>query len=168
LTLARFSVDYWPAAFLPGKGRALLGLSGSLNKSYVMLQKQIPDLHVGQLIEKVLDERGMTKAEFGRRIKTSRQNVNSILQKKSMDTDYLLHICVVLGTNFFATYSASLNGENPSDESHNLYIPFEKIAPLLRLKPEELAREILKLQEWQYNFFRMLTDDMEVLKRLKV
>jgi DNA-binding Xre family transcriptional regulator len=131
-----------------------------------MFQKHIPDLHIGKLIAEVLDERGMTKAEFGRRIQTSRQNVNSLLRKKSLDTDYLLRICITLDFDFFAAYSASVNGGNPAEVPPRLSIPFEKVAPYLRLKPEELAREMMKLQEWQFNFFSKLTDDLDMLKRL--
>lgn len=43
----------------------------------------------------------MSKAEFGRRIGTSRQNVNTLLRKTSMDTSQLATICKVLSHDFF-------------------------------------------------------------------
>jgi hypothetical protein len=59
------------------------------------------EVHVGKLIEWRLDEMGMTKAEFGRRINTSRQNVNSLLRKPSLDTAYLQKISEALHYDFF-------------------------------------------------------------------
>jgi hypothetical protein len=63
------------------------------------------EVHVGKLIEWRLDEMGMTKAEFGRRIKTSRQNVNSLLRKPSLDTAYLQKISEALKYDFFRHFS---------------------------------------------------------------
>lgn len=57
--------------------------------------------HIGSEIARRLVELGMTKAEFGRRIDTSRQNVTLILRKESLDTSVLHKICKVLDHNFF-------------------------------------------------------------------
>lgn len=59
------------------------------------------DIHIGRLIEERIKEVGMTKAEFGRRISTSRQNVNTLLRKESLDTKLLRKICRVLDYDFF-------------------------------------------------------------------
>lgn len=47
----------------------------------------------------------MTKAEFGRRINTSRQNVNTLLRKESMDIQLLQKIGKVLQYDFLALYT---------------------------------------------------------------
>lgn len=67
-------------------------------------------IHIGQLIEQALKEQGMTKAEFGRRILTSRQNVNSLLLKEHIDTRQLLQISRTLGKNLFEAYYQALGG----------------------------------------------------------
>lgn len=59
------------------------------------------DIHIGRLIEERIKEVGMTKAEFGRRINTSRQNVNTLLRKESLDTRLLKKIGRVLNHDFF-------------------------------------------------------------------
>ncbi len=59
------------------------------------------DIHIGRLIEERIKEVGMTKAEFGRRINTSRQNVNTLLRKESLDTRLLKKIGRVLDYDFF-------------------------------------------------------------------
>ena len=64
----------------------------------------IPEVNLGKLIELRIKEVGMTKAEFGRRINTSRQNVNTLLRKKSWDTKLLIRCSQVLGQNFFKEF----------------------------------------------------------------
>lgn len=58
--------------------------------------------HIGKLIRARLEAVGMTKAEFARRIHTSRQNVNLILSRASVHTDLLYRISEVLDYDFFA------------------------------------------------------------------
>ncbi len=60
--------------------------------------------HIGRLIEEKIREVGMTKAEFGRRINTSRQNVNTILRKEHLPADILAKASRILGYNFFEEY----------------------------------------------------------------
>jgi transcriptional regulator with XRE-family HTH domain len=66
------------------------------------------DLHIGELIEERLKEVGMTKSEFARRINRARQNINDILQRKSIDTDLLYDISIALSYNFFEIYCKTL------------------------------------------------------------
>lgn len=61
-------------------------------------------IHIGRLIEEQLEKVGMSKAEFGRRINTSRQNINTLLRRESLDTDLLHNISKVLGHDFFQYY----------------------------------------------------------------
>ncbi len=72
------------------------------------------DVHIGELIEERIAEVGITKAEFGRRINTSRQNVNTILKKRSLDTSVLRNICRVLNFDFFQYYSLETIDPNGS------------------------------------------------------
>ena len=69
-----------------------------------MLTTIAPMNPIGRRIEQRLSERGMTKAEFARRIGTSRQNVDNILNQESLHTDMLLRICQTLDYNFFAEF----------------------------------------------------------------
>jgi len=64
--------------------------------------------HIGQIIQKKLEESGMSKAEFGRRIGISRQNVQHVLSRANQDTDLLFQICKTLKHDFFQYYSQSL------------------------------------------------------------
>jgi hypothetical protein len=60
------------------------------------------------MVERRLDEMGMTKAEFGRRINTSRQNVNSLLNKPGLDSALLWRISLALDHDFFHAVSLAL------------------------------------------------------------
>jgi transcriptional regulator with XRE-family HTH domain len=58
-------------------------------------------IHIGQKIKGVVEKRGMTVSEFGRRINKSRENIYSIFKRKSIDTTLLEKISEVLEHNFF-------------------------------------------------------------------
>jgi|SRR6478735_6420329 len=67
--------------------------------------------HIGELIQKKLEESGMSKAEFGRRIGITRQNVQHVLARANQDTDLLLQISRTLKHDFFQHYSQALQFE---------------------------------------------------------
>ena len=66
-------------------------------------------IHIGKLIEERLNEMGIKKSEFAKRIYKQRQNVNDLLSKESIDTSDLLLISEVLKFDFFTEYSNLLN-----------------------------------------------------------
>jgi transcriptional regulator with XRE-family HTH domain len=70
-------------------------------------------LHIGRLIAQRLDELGMTRAELGRRIGTSRQNVNSLLNKRLPAIDHIWQASAILHCDFFATLSGGLRAAEP-------------------------------------------------------
>jgi transcriptional regulator with XRE-family HTH domain len=84
---------------------------------------------IGQFVAAVIEEKGMSKAEFARRIGTSRQNVSLILRKDSLDTWMLWRICEVLETDFFQMMSVALNGglvvHSPASRAGKMEIKLE-------------------------------------------
>ncbi|MBI3509315.1 MAG: helix-turn-helix transcriptional regulator [Bacteroidetes bacterium] len=64
-------------------------------------------LHIGKLVRQHLEEVGMTKSEFARRIGTSPQNIYGIFKRKSCDTELLREISRVLNFDFFQYYSTN-------------------------------------------------------------
>ncbi|MGL5888940.1 MAG: helix-turn-helix transcriptional regulator [Bacteroidia bacterium] len=64
-------------------------------------------LHIGKIIRQHLEELGMTKSEFARRISTSPQNIYGIFKRKSIDTELLREISRTLNYDFFQYYSSS-------------------------------------------------------------
>mgnify|MGYP004455036871 FL=1 len=78
-----------------------------------MLMK-IERVNIGLSIEQRLNELGMSKAEFGRKIGVPQQNVNRILDKTGIDTDKLVTIGEALEYNFFKEYTDDLAGTSTS------------------------------------------------------
>jgi transcriptional regulator with XRE-family HTH domain len=60
--------------------------------------------HIGNKIHEFLKAKGMTVAEFSRRIKYSRENAYSIFKRESIDTQLLTTISEVLNHDFFQYY----------------------------------------------------------------
>lgn len=57
-------------------------------------------IHIGKLIGKVVKEHGIQKSEFARRINKTRQNVDDIFKRESIDTELLFNISTVLKYDF--------------------------------------------------------------------
>lgn len=57
-------------------------------------------------IKTVVNQKGISVSEFGRRINKSRENVYSIFKRKSIDTDLLSTISKVLEHDFFQYYTS--------------------------------------------------------------
>ena len=81
-------------------------------------------INVGLAIEQRINELGITKSEFGRRIGIPNQNVNRVLSKSSIDSDKLVEICNALNYDFFKLFSSSVEENKTS---------------LLRAKPNKLS-----------------------------
>jgi len=58
------------------------------------------EIHYGHEVRKKLEERGMTVAEFARRIHCSRNNVYNIFNREFMDVGLLKQISFVLDYDF--------------------------------------------------------------------
>lgn len=70
------------------------------------------DIHLGKLILEKLKEKGMTKSEFARRINKSRQNVQDVFKRQSLDTDLLADVSKVLNFNFFQLLANEQNSHS--------------------------------------------------------
>ncbi|MCL2329550.1 MAG: helix-turn-helix domain-containing protein [Bacteroidetes bacterium] len=62
-------------------------------------------LHIGENILSVMNQKGITKAELARMLKVKPQSVDYLLKRKSVDTDTLYNISVVLDFDFSKFYS---------------------------------------------------------------
>lgn len=77
----------------------------------------IEKVNIGLSIEQKLNELGMSKSEFGRKIGIPQQNVNRILDKPSIDTDKLVLICEALEYNFFKEYTDNFSVASSNSQS---------------------------------------------------
>lgn len=65
---------------------------------------KLEEIHIGEEIRKKVQDIGLSDAEFGRRINTSRQNAQSIYERKSVDILLLSKICKALDFDFLSFY----------------------------------------------------------------
>lgn len=61
-------------------------------------------LHIGELIQEELHRQERTVSWFARKLFCDRTNVYNIFQRKSIDTELLLRISLILNHNFFKYY----------------------------------------------------------------
>ena len=67
---------------------------------------KLQTVNIGLAIEQIINERGISKSEFGRKIGVAQQNVNRILERSTIDTDKLVAISEALDFNFFTCFCA--------------------------------------------------------------
>lgn len=105
-------------------------------------------LHIGKLIRKRIEQAGMNKSEFARRINSTPQNVYSIFKRESIDTDLLWEISRVLNYDFFQHYTTS-PGSFLSDDplSHKTASDLNKELNQIRRDAELFAQENRYLKE---------------------
>lgn len=101
-------------------------------------------IHIGKIIRKHLEEAGMTKSEFARRLETSPQNIYGIFKRRSVDTELLKSISRILYYDFFQYYSSG------SLIVHDEKAPYGKDRVLTAL---DLQRELEKLRK-EVDFLR--------------
>jgi hypothetical protein len=70
------------------------------------------EIHIGEQIKTVIETRGITVSEFGRRINKTRENVYDIFTRQTIDTGLLYKISEVLNYNFFLVYSEKFQNNN--------------------------------------------------------
>ena len=68
------------------------------------MKMQYLNINIGLAIEQRINELGISKSEFGRRIGLVSQNVKKFLDRESIDTSKLVEVCKALDYDFFSLY----------------------------------------------------------------
>ena len=71
-------------------------------------------MHIGRLIKQQLEAQDKTVSWLARELAYCRTNIYKIFDKKSIDTDLLLRICILLQYDFFSAYSKELEKSVPN------------------------------------------------------
>lgn len=61
-------------------------------------------IHIGKIIECELKRQERTVSWFARKLYCDRSNVYDIFKRRSIDTELLIRISLILNYNFFALY----------------------------------------------------------------
>lgn len=78
-------------------------------KQIYVTAKGSTQVHIGKLIRTRLEEVGLTKSEFARRINVSPQNIYGIFKRVSCDSKLLNDIGKVLNYDFFQYYTGQVS-----------------------------------------------------------
>lgn len=114
---------------------------------------KINRLNIGEEIRKKVDEKGMSKAEFAKKLNIARQNIEkTVFLKASLDTNLLCNICEVLDCNFFDYYK-SKESCNKSD-----YTQSREVKAVLSI-------EVGKERQEQVFRFTFGENNIEILNR---
>lgn len=101
----------------------------------------------GAEIRKVLKEKGMSVAEFARRINKSRENAYDIFRRKSLDTDLLSVISQVLEYDFLTKSRERKTRTDLASEGKAAYGSAEHEMMLMREELFILRKELLELKK---------------------
>ncbi len=111
-------------------------------------------VEIGELIKNTCYQKGIKAIQLANAIGTTRQNINGIFKRNSIDTIQLLKISNYLNYNFFKHYKVQ-NDESTSEnkEIRNLKINIINLEKDLEEAQKEilLLREITNLQRKQLN-----------------
>lgn len=104
----------------------------------------VKHIHLGSRILQLLEEKKMSKAEFGRRIGIPAQNVNRLLEKESVETGKLIEVCEALEYNLFKDFvpitdAVSIVATNGSHISGNTTLGSGAIKPTINNYGEACA-----------------------------
>lgn len=70
------------------------------------------ELDIGEIIRFEFEKSGLSIAQFARMINKERSLVYHLFKRRSIDTDLLYRICIVLNIDFFRLFSEKLEVEN--------------------------------------------------------
>ena len=104
----------------------------------------IPDIHVGNMIVDFLKANSRSQAYLARSLAMNTANLNKILKRKSIETEKLFEICIVLEHNFFAIFGGD---QDMVDGNYTLGEPeiglhIEKRMRDLKMTQSEFASKI--------------------------
>ena len=116
------------------------------------------DFHIGQLVKKLIDEHGMTQAEFGRRMNTTRQNVVTLLRRDSWDIKSVVRAdCILHGRLLPLLPVVQAIIERSSSPG----------APLYLNVPEQSRNSIVTMAQTWPSQLSLLNTNMEIMVDLQ-
>ncbi len=94
---------------------------------------KLVDIHIGQEIKKIVEQKYASYSEFGRQIGKSRQNIQSqIFSKNSLHTNMLVKLSNTLGVNLFKLFVDAEESVSYSNDKTKILLNFQ-----MEITPEE-------------------------------
>jgi transcriptional regulator with XRE-family HTH domain len=121
--------------------------------------------HIGQLIKEKVTEKRLSQEALGKLINTTKQNVGNIYKRRSIDTQLLLKLCVVLEFNFFEAYY----NEEPlksmrKKEIDAVNAEITALQSIIRQKDERI-RDLEEIMSSNKKVISLLEEEKEMYKK---
>jgi transcriptional regulator with XRE-family HTH domain len=100
------------------------------------------NVHIGENIASVMTQKGITKAKLARMLDIKPQSVDYLLKRKSIDTDTLYNISVVLDFDFSKFYR--INQTNSEQINFDIEESKAKVLVEIDLDVEDIVKLNLK------------------------
>jgi len=100
------------------------------------------NIHIGENILTVMNQKGVTKAELARLLVVKPQSVDYLLKRKSIDTDTLYNISVALDFDFSLLFR--INQTNSGQTNFDINPTKAKIMVEIALNMEDIIKLNLK------------------------
>lgn len=97
-------------------------------------------IHIGSIIQEKLKEKGMTLAEFARRLSKTPGGVRYIFDNKGINTDLLIEVGQILEYDFFQHFT-SLRNPGTSGQTKAK----KKVSVLIEVDEEDKQDKLLKI-----------------------
>jgi len=102
-------------------------------------------LHIGKEIRRIAKQKQIKQVELAEMITTSKQNIYSIYQRKTIDTGILVKICNALDHNFFTYYLSQLDFDAEKEAKEEMNTLKQSLHE--KCKEIEYLKEIIDLQK---------------------
>ena len=97
------------------------------------------NFYIGEYIKRIMSQSGITKAELARKLGVRPQSIDYLLSRKSVDTDTLYNLSLVLNHDFASLYSIKkdqINSDNNILDKEQVKM---KITIEVELSPQEIG-----------------------------
>ena len=124
-------------------------------------------IHIGQLIKEKVTEKRLSQEALGKMINTTKQNVGNIYKRRSIDTQLLLKLCVVLEYNFFeAFYSEEPLKGMRKKEMDAIRAEIAALQNIIKQRDERI-RDLEEIMNSNKKVISLLEEEKEMYKAKK-
>lgn len=116
--------------------------------------KDMKEIHIGESIEKRRNQLMLTKTELAQRIGVSRQRLNSILAKPTIDTSLLIKICEAMDCNFFTLYCPEYKNDT------SLKLNNSSACGNVQFSEKDNLMEIVKVKDAEISFYKEKNEEL--------
>ena len=124
-------------------------------------------IHIGQIIKERVTEKRLSQEALGKMINTTKQNVGNIYKRRSIDTQLLLKLCVVLEYNFFEVYYSEEPLKTMRQKEIEAFNNEIKVLQNTIRQRDEKIRDLEEIMSSNKKVITLLEEEKELYKNKK-